>query len=59
MKLYYENGDSTTAALRSYRHKKGIRTGKDLTIDSAVKRMISKFKIKYEILNNAARSITD
>ena len=51
-KLYYQNGESTTTALRSYRHSKVIRTGKSTAISSAVKRMISKFKTTGLLDNN-------
>ena len=44
VKLYYQNGESATAALWSYRHRKGIPTGKCPMSISAMKRMISKFK---------------
>lgn len=43
-KLYYKNRESATAALRSYCHKKGIRTGKSPMTIAAVKRMILKFE---------------
>ena len=44
MKLYCQNGESATATSRSYRRKKGIRTGEGSMTSSAVKRMISKFE---------------
>ena len=54
-KLYYQNGESTTTALRSYRHSKVIRTGKSTVISSAMKRMISKFETTG-LLDNRIRS---
>ncbi|GFU11546.1 DUF4817 domain-containing protein [Trichonephila clavipes] len=44
VKLYYQNGECASAALRSYRHTKGIRRGKGPLTNAAVARMISKFK---------------
>ncbi|GFU72160.1 DUF4817 domain-containing protein [Trichonephila clavipes] len=43
-KLYYQNGECASAALRSYRHTKGIRRGKGPLTNAAVARMISKFE---------------
>ncbi|GFU25075.1 uncharacterized protein TNCV_568301 [Trichonephila clavipes] len=42
VKLYYQNGECASAALRSYRHTKGIRSGKGPLTNAAVARMISK-----------------
>ncbi|GFU42735.1 DUF4817 domain-containing protein [Trichonephila clavipes] len=44
MKLYYQNGECASAALRSYRHTKGIRRRKGPLTNAAVARMISKFE---------------
>ncbi|GFV80619.1 DUF4817 domain-containing protein [Trichonephila clavipes] len=44
VKLYYQNGECASAALRSYRHTKGIRRGKGPLTNAAVARMISKFE---------------
>ena len=44
VKPYYQNGECASAALRSYRHTKGIRTGKGPLTNAAVARMISKFE---------------
>ncbi|GFT57444.1 uncharacterized protein TNCV_4515411 [Trichonephila clavipes] len=44
VKLYYQNGECASAALRSYRHTKGIRRGKGPLKNAAVARMISKFE---------------
>ncbi|GFT52365.1 DUF4817 domain-containing protein [Trichonephila clavipes] len=44
VKLCYQNGECTSAALRSYRHTKGIRRGKGLLTNAAVARMISKLE---------------
>lgn len=44
VKLYYQNGECASSALRSYRHRKGIRTGKGPLTNAAVARMISKFE---------------
>ncbi|GFW89292.1 uncharacterized protein TNCV_4934601 [Trichonephila clavipes] len=44
VKLYYQNGECASAALRSYRHTKGIRRGKGPLTNPAVARMISKFE---------------
>ena len=44
VKLYYQNGESATAALLSYRHRKSIRTCKGPGTSSVVNRMISKFE---------------
>ena len=41
VKLFYQNEESATASLRSYRHRKGIQTGEGPMTSSAV---ISKFK---------------
>ncbi|GFU73966.1 uncharacterized protein TNCV_3784811 [Trichonephila clavipes] len=45
VKLYYQNGECASAALRSYRHTKGIRRGKGPLTNAAVARMISKFEV--------------
>ena len=37
VKLYYQNRESTTAALRSYHHRNGIPTDKGPMISSVVK----------------------
>ena len=44
VKLYYQNGECASSALRSYRRRKGIRTGKGPLKNAAVVRMISKFE---------------
>ena len=44
VKLYYQNGECASSALRSYRHKKGIWTVKGLLTNAAVSRIISKFE---------------
>ncbi|GFX11612.1 DUF4817 domain-containing protein [Trichonephila clavipes] len=44
VKLYYQNAECASAALRSYRHTKGIRRGKGPLKNAAVARMISKFE---------------
>ncbi|GFV92937.1 uncharacterized protein TNCV_1693301 [Trichonephila clavipes] len=44
VKLYYQNGECASAALRSYRHTKGIRRGKGPLTNAAGARMISKFE---------------
>ncbi|KFM59537.1 hypothetical protein X975_19579, partial [Stegodyphus mimosarum] len=44
VKLYYQNGECASSALRSYRHRKGIRTGKSPLTNAGVARMISKFE---------------
>ncbi|GFX28253.1 DUF4817 domain-containing protein [Trichonephila clavipes] len=44
VKLCYQNGECASAALRSYRHTKGIRRGKGPLTNAAVARMISKFE---------------
>ncbi|GFT60859.1 DUF4817 domain-containing protein [Trichonephila clavipes] len=46
VKLYYQNGECAreSAALRSYRHTKGIRRGKGPLTNAVVARMISKFE---------------
>ena len=45
VKLYYQNGECASSALRSYRHRKRIRKGKgDKLTSAAVVRMISKFE---------------
>lgn len=44
VKVYYQNGESATAGLRSYRHRKGIRTGKGPMTIASVKRMVLKFE---------------
>ncbi|GFU87480.1 DUF4817 domain-containing protein [Trichonephila clavipes] len=41
VKLYYQNEECASAALRSYRHTKGIRRGKGPLTNAAVARMIS------------------
>ena len=46
VKLYYQNGECDSSALRSYRHRKGIRTGKGPLKNAAVARMISKFEAR-------------
>ncbi|GFU22658.1 DUF4817 domain-containing protein [Trichonephila clavipes] len=45
VKLYYQNGECASAALRSYRHTMVIRRGKGPLINAAVARMISKFEV--------------
>ena len=45
VKLYYQNGESTSAALRSPRNRKNIRTDKGPMIASTLKRMILKFEV--------------
>ncbi|GFV91233.1 DUF4817 domain-containing protein [Trichonephila clavipes] len=44
VKLYYQNEECASSALRSYRHTKGIRRGKGPLTNAAVARMISKFE---------------
>ncbi|GFV73434.1 DUF4817 domain-containing protein [Trichonephila clavipes] len=44
VKLCYQNGECASAALRCYRHTKGIRRGKGPLTNAAVARMISKFE---------------
>ncbi|GFW46760.1 DUF4817 domain-containing protein [Trichonephila clavipes] len=44
VKLYYQNGECASAALRSYLHTKGIRRGEGPLTNAAVARMISKFE---------------
>ncbi len=44
VKLHYQNGESVIAALRSYRHKKGIQTGKGPMTSVAAKNLITKFE---------------
>ena len=64
-KLYNENLESATAALRCNRHKKGIRTGKNFMTNSNVKRIISKFETMGCLDNrpstsaNAARTVQE
>ena len=41
---YYQNGECGSSSLRSYRHSKGIRTGKGPLTNAAEARMISKFE---------------
>ena len=55
VKLYYQNRKSATAALRSCRHRKYIRTGKGSHTSSAVKRMISMFE-DTDYSDNRSRS---
>ena len=44
VKLYYQNEEPVTTALRFYHHKKVIRAGKCHVTNSAVKRIIFKFE---------------
>ncbi|GFT11534.1 uncharacterized protein TNCV_2523491 [Trichonephila clavipes] len=44
VKLYYQNWECASVALRSYRHTKGIPRGKGPLTNPAVARMISKFE---------------
>ena len=44
VKLWDRNGESDTAALRSYCHRKGIRTDIVLMINAVTKRMIPKLE---------------
>ncbi|GFT23603.1 DUF4817 domain-containing protein [Trichonephila clavipes] len=45
VKLYYQNEECASAALRSYRHTKGIRRGNGPLTNAGVARMISKFEM--------------